>query len=59
MKKMSYQKLNRKAISCMYVAGLVQLVVIGAIIGAVLVFSKAESLFIIIGGILFGLDLCG
>ena len=57
MKKMSYQKLNRKAISCMYMAGLVQLIIIGAIIGAVLVFSKAENMFIIIGGILFGLDL--
>lgn len=54
---MNYQKLNRKAISCMFIAGLVQLVIIGVAIGAVIFISEAEKLVIIVGGILFGLDL--
>lgn len=54
---MSYQKLNRKAISCMFIAGLVQLIIVGGALVTVLFFSKAENSILIVGGILLGLDL--
>lgn len=54
---MKYQKLSKKAISCMFVAGIVQFIIVGAMIGVGMYFGREEWILLVIGGVVLGLDL--
>lgn len=54
---MKYQKLSKKAISCMFVAGIVQFIIVGAMIGVGMYIGREEWVVLLIGGIVLGLDL--
>ena len=54
---MKYQKLSKKAISCMFVAGIVQFIIVGAMIGVGMFVGRDEWVVLLIGGIVLALDL--
>ena len=54
---MKYQKLSKKAISCMFVAGIVQFIIVGVMIGIGMYIGREEWVVLLIGGIVLGLDL--
>ncbi len=54
---MKYQKLSKKAISCMFVAGIVQFIIVGVMIGVGMYIGREEWVVLLIGGIVLGLDL--
>lgn len=53
---MKYQKLSKKAISCMFVAGIVQFAIVGAMIGVGMFFGRNHWWILAAGGIILGLD---
>ncbi|MBP7320192.1 MAG: PH domain-containing protein [Lachnospiraceae bacterium] len=54
---MKYQKLSKKAISCMFVAGIVQFIIVGVMFGVGMYIGREEWVVLLIGGIVLGLDL--
>lgn len=54
---MKYQKLSKKAISCMFIAGIVQFVILGTMTGVGMYFGREEWIVLVIGGVVLALDL--
>ena len=54
---MKYQKLSKKAISCMFIAGIVQFVILGTMTGVGMYFGREEWIVLVIGGVALTLDL--
>ena len=54
---MKYQKLSKKAISCMFVAGIVELIIVGAMIGVGMYIGREEWWALLAGGIVLALNL--
>src|SRR5574344_2417534 len=54
---MKYQKLSKKAISCMFIAGIVQFVILGTMTGVGMYFGREEWMVLVIGGVALTLDL--